>query len=89
MGDQKGKLLFPVTETESNKEKKDCFFPGKDSASEKPWTLWASQVVVVIKKNLPANAGDVREAGSICEFDLCIGKIPWRRGGQPTRVFWP
>ena len=34
-------------------------------------------------KNLPANAGDVREQGSIPG----LGKIPWRRKWQPTPVF--
>ena len=34
-------------------------------------------------KNLPANAGDVRDAG------LISGKIPWRRKWQPTPVFLP
>ena len=35
--------------------------------------IFASQVVLVVK-NLPANAGDVRLG-----FDPWIGKIPWRR----------
>ena len=34
-------------------------------------------------KNLPADAGDLRDAGSI------PGKIPWRRKWQPTPVFLP
>ena len=33
-------------------------------------------------KNLPANAGDIRDMGSIP-----VGKIPWRRKWQPTLVF--
>ena len=33
---------------------------------------WASQMELVVK-NLPTNAGDKR-----CEFDLWVGKIPWR-----------
>ena len=41
---------------------------------------WASQVVVVVK-NLPANAGD---ANGFCPW---ARKIPWRRKGQPTPVF--
>ena len=45
---------------------------------------WASQVALVVKK-LPANAGDVREAGLIPG----IGRIPWRRAWQPTPVFLP
>ena len=45
--------------------------------------FWASQVSLVVK-NLPASAGDMR-----CKFDLWIGKIPWRREGQPTPVFLP
>ena len=31
--------------------------------------------VALVLKNLPANAGDVRDA----EFDPRVGKIPWRR----------
>ena len=34
-------------------------------------------------KNLPANAGDLRDVGSIPG----VGKIPWRRAWQPTPVF--
>jgi len=45
--------------------------------------IWASQVVLVIK-NLPANAGDKR-----CGFDPWVMKIPWRRAWQPTPVFLP
>ena len=44
---------------------------------------WASQVVLVVK-NLPANAGDERDVGSIR-----VRKIPWRRAWQPTQVFLP
>ena len=36
---------------------------------------WDSQVALVVK-NLPANAGDIRD----CGFDPWVGKIPWRRG---------
>ena len=34
-----------------------------------------------VVKNPPANAGK--------EFDLWVGKIPWRREWQPTPVFLP
>ena len=44
---------------------------------------WVSQVVLVVKK-LPANSVDVR-----CEFDLWVGKTPWRRAWQPIPVFFP
>ena len=44
---------------------------------------WASQVALVVKK-LPANSWDVR-----CEFDLWVGKIPWRRARHPIPVFFP
>ena len=37
--------------------------------------LWASQMALVVK-NTPANAGDVRDAGSI----LVLGRVP--RGGH-------
>ena len=45
--------------------------------------VWASQVVLVVK-NSPANAGDMR-----CSFSDWVGKIPWRRAWQPTPVFLP
>jgi len=35
--------------------------------------------------NLPANAGDVRDVGSIPG----LGRSPWRRAWQPTPVFFP
>ena len=44
----------------------------------------ASQVVLVIK-NLPANAGDIRNAG----FDPWVRKILWRRAQQPIPLFLP
>ena len=34
--------------------------------------IWAFQVVLVVK-NPPANAGDIRDTGPL------VGKIPWRR----------
>ena len=43
----------------------------------------ASRVVLVVK-NLPASAGDMR-----CRSDLWVRKIPWRRAWQPTPVFLP
>ena len=45
---------------------------------------WTSQVALVVK-NLPTNAGDVRDVGSIPE----LGRFPWRRAWQPTSVFLP
>ena len=42
---------------------------------------WASQVVLVVK-NLPAYAGNLRHW-----FDPWVRKIPWRRKWQPTPVF--
>ena len=45
---------------------------------------WASQVVLVVK-NLPVNAGDIRDVG----FDPGARKICWRRAWQPTSVFLP
>ena len=36
-------------------------------------------------KNMPANAGDIKDAGSIPG----LGKIPWRRAWQATPVFLP
>jgi len=46
--------------------------------------LWASQLVLVVK-NSPANAGDVRDLG----FNSWVGKIPWIRTQQFTPVFLP
>ena len=45
---------------------------------------WASQVPLV-PQNQPANAGDVRDTGSIPGS----GRSPWRRKWQPTPVFLP
>ena len=43
----------------------------------------ASQVVLVVK-NLPTKAGDMRFS-----FDPCVGKILWRKAWRPTPVFLP
>ena len=43
----------------------------------------ASQVVLVVK-NPPVNAGDIRHG-----FDPWVGKFPWGRARQPTPVFLP
>ena len=41
-------------------------------------------------ENLPANAGDVTDAGSIPVLGRSsVGKIPRRRAWQPTPVFFP
>ena len=40
--------------------------------------------VVLVVKNLPATAGDMRP-----RFDPWIRKILWRRAWQPTPVFLP
>ena len=42
------------------------------------WQLWASQVVLLVK-NLPANAGDPRDSGSIPE----LGRSPGERNVNP------
>ena len=47
-------------------------------------SVWASQAVLVIR-NPPANAGDVKR----CSFSPWAWKIPWGRAWQPTPVFWP
>ena len=44
----------------------------------------ASQVELVVK-NPPANAGDIRDTGSI----LGLGRFPWKRAQQPTPVLLP
>ena len=43
-------------------------------------TLWASQVMLVVK-NPPANAGDVRDVGSICG----LGRSPGGGRGNPLQ----
>jgi len=37
-----------------------------------------------VVKNSSVNAGNMR-----CKFDPWIGKIPWRRAWQSTRIFLP
>ena len=44
--------------------------------------IGVSQVTLVVK-NLPADAGDTRDMGSIPG----LGRSPWRRAWQPTPVF--
>ena len=44
----------------------------------------ASQVTLVVK-DLPTNAGDVRDVSSIPES----GRSPWKRAWQPIPVFLP
>ena len=45
---------------------------------------WASQVVLVVK-NLPANAGDVRDVGLIPE----LGRSPGEGNGNPPQYSCP
>ena len=40
--------------------------------------------MVLVVKNPPANAGDIRD-----RFDPWVGKIPWRMAWQPTPIFLP
>ena len=41
--------------------------------------------MVLVVKNSPANAGDIRDAGSIPG----LGRSPWRRAWQPNPIFLP
>ena len=41
------------------------------------YLIWAFQVMLVVK-NPPANAGDIRDSG-------WVGKILWRRHGNPLQ----
>ena len=50
--------------------------------------LWKSLMELVVK-NLPANAGDIREAGSIPGSGSWFHPWVWRRAWQPTPVFLP
>ena len=45
---------------------------------------YQASLVAQLVKNPPANAEDKRR-----RFDTWVGKIPWRRGWQPTPVFLP
>ena len=36
-------------------------------------------------RNVPANAGDLRDGG----FNLYVRKIPWKRAWQPTPLYMP
>ena len=60
----------------------DLYFSQIIMATEEERMVGASQLALVVK-NPPANAGDMRNTGSI------PGKIPWRRKWQPTPVFLP
>ena len=44
--------------------------------------------MVLVVKNPPTNAGDIRETER-CGFDPWVRKIPWRRARQHTPVFLP
>ena len=46
--------------------------------------LRALQAVLVVKNPL-ANAGDIRDAGSVPQ----LGTFPWRRAWQPAPIFLP
>ena len=64
-----------------------CFSHSMTSLQKVFWFLvevyftWASQVVLLVK-NLPANAGDVRER---CSFDPRIGRSPGGGHGNPLQ----
>ena len=47
------------------------------------WPQTSTALSWTVVKNLPANAGDFRDAG----FDPWVRKMPWRRAWQPTPVF--
>ena len=49
------------------------------------WPQTSIALSWTVVKNLPANAGDFRDVG----FHPWVGKIPWRRAGQPTPGFLP
>ena len=63
--------------------KKGCFWLSLKLVGRKCYP-GASQVVLVVK-NPPANAGDLKRCGS----NPWIRKISWRRAWQPTQVFLP
>ena len=44
-----------------------------------PYLSKRASLVVLVVKNLPANAGDIERG-----FDPWVGKTPWRRAWQPT-----
>ena len=48
--------------------------------------MWASQVVVIVK-NLPASAGDIRADATAVSLQSCLTTGPHRQ--QPTRLLCP
>ena len=40
--------------------------------------------MALVVKNPPVNVGNAS-----CGFSPCVGKIPWRKAGQPSPVFLP
>ena len=46
---------------------------------------WGASQVALVVKNLPANAGNIRDVGSIPGS----GRSPWKRAWQPTPVILP
>ena len=50
----------------------------------KPWLSSLASHTAVVVKNLPANGGDMREAGLIPGS----GRFPWRRAWQPRILVW-
>ena len=67
--------LGPQLESQSRDEAQVCFTVSLETLLRlATWYLGTSQVVLGVK-NLPANAGHIRDMGSVPGF----GKIPWRR----------
>ena len=58
---------------------------GMGLALEPPCYFRSASQVALVVKNLPANAGDVRNVS----FTPGSRKIPWRKAWQPTPVFLP
>ena len=59
------------------KEEAELYFLGRASKG-------ASQMVLMVK-NFPANAGDIKDRGAISG----LGRSSWRTKWQPTPVFLP
>ena len=81
---EKSVLEPPSLELPLLKEEKPPSWKGKRQDEEKIQEC-SSQVMLVVKRNLPANAGDTSDAGLIPR----LGRCPWSWKWHPTPIFFP
>ena len=66
----------------------------KHSLREQKICQWVTPAAFIMMVGFPGGATGKESAyqsrkSKRCEFDPCVGKIPWRRKRQPTPVFLP